>query len=68
MNRIKLAVTAILMATVVADAQELHDDALKIGVMSDMNGSLADYDGEGDVIGVKLPQAHKSSLWSSISR
>ena len=54
MNRITLAVTAVLMATVVANAQESRDDALKIGVMSDMNGPLADYDGEGDVIGVKL--------------
>jgi len=54
MNRIALAVMAVLMAAVVAKAQESRDNVLKIGVMSDMSGPLSDYDGEGDVIGVKL--------------
>jgi len=52
MKGIVLAVAVAIMATVSAKAEDAKP--VKIGVMSDMNGPLSDYDGEGDVIGVKL--------------
>lgn len=54
MNRIVLGALAVFMTAASVHAQESRDNVLKIGVLSDMSGPLADYDGEGDVIGVKL--------------
>jgi branched-chain amino acid transport system substrate-binding protein len=57
MKAITFGVLAAMLAIAPAKAQgskTQHSQALKIGVMSDMSGPLSDYDGEGDVIGVKL--------------
>jgi branched-chain amino acid transport system substrate-binding protein len=55
MNRIALGGMIMLLTMLPANAQDTpNSNALKIGVMSDMSGPLADYDGEGDVIGAKL--------------
>lgn len=53
-TRIVLCVVALMMVVQPSRAQDSRDKVLKIGVMSDMSGPLADYDGQGDVVGVKL--------------
>jgi branched-chain amino acid transport system substrate-binding protein len=47
-----LGFVALMFAVLPAKAQDTN--VVKIGVMSDMSGPLADYDGPGDVVGVKL--------------
>jgi branched-chain amino acid transport system substrate-binding protein len=47
-----LGFIALMFAVLPAKAQDTN--VVKIGVMSDMSGPLADYDGPGDVVGVKL--------------
>jgi branched-chain amino acid transport system substrate-binding protein len=54
LKRIMLCVVALMMVFQPSRAQDSRDKVLKIGVMSDMSGPLADYDGEGDVVGAKL--------------
>lgn len=54
MKRIVLCVAALMTVALPSQAQEASNKPVKIGVMSDMSGPLADYDGEGDVIGARL--------------
>jgi branched-chain amino acid transport system substrate-binding protein len=54
LKRIMLCVVALMMVFQPSRAEDSREKVLKIGVMSDMSGPLADYDGEGDVVGAKL--------------